>query len=312
MATGADKQEFKVDDFLLKVRSDCDRAKWNEDDYEEFLDLLCGARDYQKDAIRVALRYLLGGEYENLKQLAKENWDRNPLLQDRHGTWANFEKHLQLPEKLSATIDLATGTGKSYVIYAIALILLAEDAVDRVLVLCPSTTIETGLYGKFKLLAGSSDLCEALPQRAKIKIPKIIQATESITAGSICVENRDAIYTHVRSSVKDSLEGKGLRVAVLNDEAHHVANDPKSKATKWKDFLLNEDFGFRFVLGFSGTCYVENNYFSDVIYRFSLRRAIEERFVKTIKYLTDLERTGEEDEEWQLRVRTTKGTRWRC
>jgi type III restriction enzyme len=298
----SDKQQFKVNDLVLKVREDCDRSKWNEDKYEAFLELLCGERYYQKEAILESLRYILAGEYKNLKDLAKENWDNNPYIENRYGTWNNFENHLQFPDKLAASIDLATGTGKSYVIYGIAQILLAEGAVDRVLVLCPSTTIETGLYDKFKLLAGNSELAEALPEDAKVRIPKIIQADETITAGCICVENRDAVYAHVKSSIKDSLWGKGVKVAVLNDESHHVANDPAGKTKKWKEFLETPEYGFRIVLGFSGTCYVENNYFSDVIYRYSLRQAIEERFVKKVRYLTDIETTGEENEEWQLRI----------
>jgi len=298
----SDRQQFKVNDLVLKVRKDCDRKKWNEDKYETFLELLCAERYYQKEAIQESLRYVLAGEYKNLKDLAKENWEGNQYLEDRYGTWANFESHLQFPDKLSASVDMATGTGKSYVIYGIAMILLAEGAVDRVLVLCPSTTIEAGLYDKFKLLAGNAELIDALPDDAKIKIPKIIQADETITPGCICVENRDAVYEHVKSSIEDSLWGKGAKVAVLNDEAHHVANDPAGKTKKWKEFLENPEYGFQIVLGFSGTCYVDNNYFSDVIYRFSLRQSIEERFVKKIRYLTDIETTGEENEEWQLRI----------
>ena len=58
---------------------------------------------------------------------------------------------------------MATGTGKSYVLYGLAAILLAEGIVDRVLVLCPSNTIEAGLLTKFKDLAGNSDLRDLLP-----------------------------------------------------------------------------------------------------------------------------------------------------
>ncbi len=302
MTPTPDKQRIKVDDLALKIRDDCDKSRWNEDLYEEFLDILCGDREYQKEAIRESLRYVLGGEYGNLRCLAKENWGNNQYLEDRYGTWTNFENNLQLPDKLSASLDLATGTGKSYIIYGIAMVLMAEGAVDRVLVLCPSTTIEVGLFDKFKLLAGNAELIGALPESACYKIPKIIQATETIAAGCICVENRDAVYAHVKSSIADSLWGKGTKVAVLNDEAHHVANDPAAKSKKWKEFLENTEYGFNIVLGFSGTCYVENNYFSDVIYRYSLRKAIEQRYVKKVKYLADIERTGEENEDWQLRV----------
>lgn len=287
---------------VLKVRADCDRSRWDEDEYELFIDTLCGEREYQKEAIRVCLRYLLGGEYQNLETLAKENWEKNPSLDELHGSWTNFSRHLQLPDRLSASVDLATGTGKSFVIYGVAAILLAKGAVDRVLVLCPSTTIESGLYAKFKLLAGSSDLEAVMPPSAVRRIPQVIHATETIVSGCICVENRDAVYAHVKSSIQDSLAGKNVKVAVLNDEAHHVANEPAGKVTRWKEFLLKPEYNFPYVMGFSGTCYVGNNYFSDVIYRYSLRKAIEEGYVKKIKYLTELQHTGEEDEEWQLRL----------
>lgn len=43
--------------------------------------------------------------------------------------------------------------------YGIARIMLAEGAVDQVLVLCPSNTIEAGLMEKFRSLSpGSFDL----------------------------------------------------------------------------------------------------------------------------------------------------------
>ena len=92
--------------------------------------------------------------------------------------------------------------------YGIAAILLAEGAVDRTLVLCPSNTIESGLMDKFRVLAGSADLRDLLPRGAKISTPKIVNASETIVDGSICVENYHAILEHVKSSIRDSLKGK--------------------------------------------------------------------------------------------------------
>lgn len=302
MPSTTERHQFKLNELTLTVKTAVNRNLWNEDRYEPFLDELCSDREYQKEAIKTALRYVLGGEYNNLYALAKENWNNNSILHERYGTFENFVRHLQLPDKLSATIDLATGTGKSYVIYGIAVILLAEGVVDRILVLCPSTTIEFGLIQKFKELASSSDLSDLLPVDSTIKTPSIINASQSITPGCICIENRDAIYEHVRSSIKDSLWAKSARVAVLNDEAHHIANQPDAKAKKWKEFLQNNEYGFHIILGFSGTCYVGNDYFSDVIYRFSLREAMEQRYVKIVRYIAEEPKTGEEDERWQLIV----------
>jgi len=301
MITRGDKRTFRNEDLILKVTEDIDPKKWDESQYEVFLDELCGYREYQKEAIRTTLRFLLGGKYADLRALAKENFDDNIELQERYGSWAGMEKQLQLPEQLTCSVDQATGTGKSYVLYGLALILLAEGAVDRVLVLCPSNTIEYGLLKKFKELAGDSNLRDTLPDGVKFKTPKIINAAESIVDGSICVENYHAILENTRSSIRESLKGKGARVAVLNDEAHHVANESGTTSKRWKEFLKDADYGFRMVVGVSGTCYVANDYFADVVHRYSLRQAIEEKFVKSVEYVDELPPAAENlEEKWQL------------
>jgi type I site-specific restriction endonuclease len=213
MSTRGDRRTFRNEDLVLKVTTDIDPKVWDESGYEAFLDELCGTREYQKEAIRTTLRYLLGGKYANLRALARKNFDANEELQQRYGSWTGMERHLQLPDQLSCSIDQATGTGKSYVLYGLAAILLAEGTVDRVLVLCPSNTIEAGLLGKFRELAANSDLRDLLPPEAKVKAPKIINASETIVDGSICVENYHAILETVKSSIRDSLMGKGARVA---------------------------------------------------------------------------------------------------
>jgi len=301
MTTRGDKQTFRNEDLVLKVTPNIDRKVWDETKYEAFLDELCETREYQKEAIRTTLRYLLGGKYANLRALAQENFETNNELQQRYGSWASMEKHLQLPDQLSCSLDLATATGKSWVLYGIAAILLAEGAVGRVLVLCPSTTIETGLMEKFRGFAGNADLRDLLPPDAKVSTPKIINASESIVDGSICVENYHAILAHVKSAIRDSLKGRGERVLVLNDEAHHVANESQATAKKWKEFLLNPDYGFRMVVGVSGTCYVGDDYFADVVYRYPLRQAIEERYVKVVEYVDEMPPEAENPEDkWQL------------
>jgi len=287
--TISDKQIFKNQDLVLKVSPNIDPEKFDINKYEAFLDALCGEREYQKEAIRITLRYLLGGQYNNLKELAEENYHQNPVLQERYGSLEDFYKHLQLPEKLSCTIDLATATGKSFVLYGIARIMLAEGAVDEVLVLCPSNTIETGLTIKFRSLSADGTLKDLLPDYAKTLNPRIINATQTIRKGDICIENIHATYERTKSAIEDSLVGKGKRTLVLNDEVHHMANPPARDVAikKWKEFLLDDKYRFRYIVGDSGTCYVKNDYFADVIYRFSLRDSIENRFVKTIEYVAE-------------------------
>jgi len=272
-------------DLVLQVKQNIDPSVFDLNRYEGFIDAFCGDREYQKDAIRNSLRYLLGGQYRDLKALADENFKSNDKLKELYGSFREMKKHLQLPNQLSCSIDLATGTGKSWVIYAIARIMLAEGAVDNVLVVCPSTTIETGLMDKFKRFSGDDTLRTLLPEDAVINNPHIINATESITTGTICVENCHALYQHVKSSIRDSLSGKGKRALVINDETHHVYNQAGKDFKKWKEFLLDKEFGFRYVVGLSGTCYINDEYFVDVISRYSLRQAIEDGFIKTIDYV---------------------------
>jgi len=284
-----DRQVFQNKDLVLKVSPNIDPEKFDINKYEAFLDALCGEREYQKETIRVALRYLLGGQYNNLKELAEENFHQNPVLQERYDSLKDFYKHLQLPDKLSCTIDLATATGKSYVLYGIARIMLAEEAIDQVLVLCPSNTIETGLTEKFRSLSADGTLKDLLPNSAQILNPRIINATQTIRKGDICIENIHATYERTKSAIEDSLIGKGERTLVLNDEVHHMANPPARDMAikKWKEFLLNPKYNFRYIVGDSGTCYINNDYFADVIYRFSLRDSIENRFIKTIDYVAE-------------------------
>jgi type III restriction enzyme len=301
MTTKGDRRTFRNEDLILKVTENIDPKVWDESKYEAFIDELCGFREYQKEAIRTTLRLLLGGKYADLRALAKENFDNNTELQERYGSWAGMERQLQLPDQLACSIDQATGTGKSYVLYGLAAILLAEGAADRVLVLCPSNTIEDGLLKKFKELASNRELRDALPPGATIRTPKIINASETIVESSICVENYHAILETVKSSIRESLRGKGARVAVLNDETHHVANESGTTSKKWKEFLQNPDYGFRMVVGVSGTCYVGDDYFVDVVHRYSLRQAIEEKFVKKVEYVDELPPAAENSEEkWQL------------
>jgi type III restriction enzyme len=295
-----DRQTFRNEDLVLKVSPNINPAIWDESKYEAFIDELCAQREYQKEAIRAAMRYMAGGKYTDLRELAKENFDNNEELQRRYGSWSGMDRHLQLPDQLACSIDMATGTGKSFVLYGLAAIMLAEGFVDRVLVLCPSNTIEAGLLTKFRELAGSADLRDLLPKSAKMRTPKIINASETIVDGSVCIENYHAILQHVKSSIRDSLIGRGVRVAVFNDEAHHVVNESGTTVKRWKEFLLNPDYGFRYVVGVSGTCYSGDDYFTDVVSRYSLRQAMEEGFVKKVDYVAEMPQTDNRDEKWQL------------
>jgi len=293
-----DPQQFRNEDLVLRVSGNVDPARFDISRYEQFIEALCGTREYQKDAIRVALRYFLSGRYTNLRQLAEENFDSNEALKQRYGTFQQIERHLQLPDQLSCSVDLATATGKSFVMYGIARIMLAHGAVDRVLVLCPSRTIEKGLTEKFRALSGDATLKALVPEDSRVRNPHIINGTESIVDGTICIENFHATLQHVKSSIRHSLAGKGSRTLVLNDEVHHVYNPSGRHLKRWKEFLVDPAFGFSYIAGFSGTCYIGDEYFADVIARYSLRQAIEEGYAKAIDYVAE-DASDSQDEKFQ-------------
>jgi type III restriction enzyme len=278
---------YKTRDLVLQVRQNYNPAKLNLKKWVSFLDILCGDREFQKEAIRDAVIFLASGEYRNIESLVEENFRKNDELQKRYKNVNDYQKNLPLPHKLSAVIDLATGTGKSYVIYGIAQIALGLGLVDKVLVLCPSLTIESGLKEKFEKLSGDNKIKESLPDNATFKNPRIIDANSTIKNGDICVENIHAVYEKTGSSINDSLKGNGERVLVLNDEVHHAYNSSNEKdIRKWKAFLLNPDFNFKYILGFTGTAYINDEYFNDVIYRYSIREAVNDKVVKSVDYVS--------------------------
>lgn len=277
--------KFKTEDLVLRVSPNFDPNKFDIGKYEKFLEALAGPWYFQKEAIEEITRFLLGGGYKNTEKLAKENFNNNSLLQEYYGSLDVFLERIPFKEKLACTIDLATGTGKSYVIYGLAQIFLCEGVVDQVLVLCPSVTIEQGLTEKFKLLSGDSNLKSLLPRGSTYKNPRIINASNTIKAGDICVENVHAVYDHVSSSIDYCLVGKGKRTLVINDEAHHVLSPSDRELKEWKKFLLDSKYNFKYIVGDTGTAYVGNEYFADVVYRYPIIRGIEEKFIKKIRYL---------------------------
>lgn len=298
------KKIFNTQDLVLKVNhKNYDPLKYSLDEWERFLDVLCTNRDYQKEAIKTAIHYLISTKYNIVEDIVKENYKINNQLQLRYKTEKEYLSKIQLPHKLSACIDLATGTGKSFVMYGIAQIALGLGIVDKVLVLGPpSLTIERELTIKFNELSGNVNLKNSLPENAIISNPSIINANQTIKEGCICIENINAVYSKTGSSIIDSLGfGKGERCLVLNDEVHHAYNKVEGTSNesksikKWKEFLLDSTYAFKYILGFTGTSYIENDYFNDVIYRYSLRTAIENRFVKNVNYVIENEDSNENE-----------------
>ena len=278
------KIKYDQSKLVLNVNQNYNKSIIDLDKWQFFLDILCGDRDYQKEAIKNSVIYLASGLYTTLEDLVGENYGNNIELQKKYSTLESYLSELQIKEKLFANIDLATGTGKSYVMYGIAQILLSEQVIKRVLVLCPSLTIESSLFEKFSELASNKELMHSIPETCKVVVPNIIDANSTISVGDICIENVHAVYNNTGSSIKDSFTNGGEDTLILNDESHHIFNKT-SDLKLWKQFLINPNNNFKYILGFTGTAYLENEYFNDVIYRFSLRNAIDNKFVKSVEYV---------------------------
>lgn len=291
---------FSADQLALHVSTSVDPKVFDLGAYQQFIDQIARGRDYQREAIETSLRYLCGGRYADLSELASDSYASSPDLQRRYANESQLVEALHFPDMLSASLDLATGTRKSFVLYAIARVMLNEGLVSRVLVLSPSLTIEQGLLDKFNDLTSETDLTDLLPLRAAgTRIPDVVDARSTVAEGTICVENIHAVHEGTRSSsIRDSFEGRGVRTLVMSDEVHHVYS-PRGNAEKiWARFIRDPSYGFRFHIGASGTCYAGNEYLPDVIFRYSIRQAIDEGWVKEVFYLKE-DDSGSEGEKLQ-------------
>jgi type III restriction enzyme len=288
------------EDLVLKISSSYDLNIFNPNKYDDFLDKLCGTREYQKEAIKKTCIFLLGWRYKNLWELAEENFNQNQVLKEKYENIKDFKNKLQLKEKLNCNIDLATWTWKSYVIYGIAQIMLCEWKIDKVIVLCPSVTIENWLTKKFKDLASRKDLKDLLPSKSIYKNPRIIQAVQTIENWDICIENIHSTYKNTKSAIWDSILWVWDRVLVLNDEAHHIFSKENKDLKKWNEFLSDIDFNFKYIVWFTWTPYIENEYFNDIIYRYGILEWIENKFIKDVKYIKDSEIKLDKDTRLQI------------
>lgn len=295
--------EYKNSDFVLKIADHSEKTLSIVNKYDAFLDALTTADfEHVREAVRTAIHFFVTDKYKNTEQAAIHTYNLSEKLQNKYKTAKEYLEHIRIKDKKSFSIDLATGTGKSWAIYAVAQIMLAEGLVDKVLVLCPSLTIEEELKQKFDRFSGDAILTKILTElNAVYPSPAIKSANDPILNGDICVENIHAAYQRTGSSIEDSFKGKGQRTLVISDEAHHIYSEADASVKKWLSFITNPDYDFYYLLGLSGTTYIGDEYFHDVIYRYSLKDAMEDGIVKKIDYKVEEESTKEKgfDETYQ-------------
>lgn len=277
------------DDFVLGLDHASYEARERVEAFEPFFEALSLDRyAFQREAMRRALLFLASDNYANTSALATEHFNASGKLRAHFATQPDYLAKFALGNRKAISLDLATGAGKSFVLYGIARAALAMGLVDKVLVLCPSLTIEEGLKDKFRQLSARQDLKQIMESLGAVyPNPPIKSANDPILDGDICVENIHAVYDRTGSSVSDSFKGKGARTLVLNDEAHHIYSEADASTKKWQEFLRSEDYGFRMIVGASGTPYIGNDYFPDVVFRYGLKQAIDEGVVKKPDYATE-------------------------
>ncbi len=212
-----------------------------------------------------------------------------------------FSSPIAPPDRLSGVVHMATGTGKSYVIFAIAYLSLVMGFTKRVLVLGPaSTIIEQGLREKFRDLMSRKVFNDKLPAKYRGKAINLLTDNDPIEDDSIVIENINAVYTF--GGITDTLFKNTTEVLVLGDEIHHAYSHlkyadnrlvldkeegPEGKKSEARDErlwmrFLRENKEITRHIGFTGTPYNQDEYFTDIICNYSIKDATEQKYIKTI------------------------------
>jgi len=294
----------------------CNYEKFRFADIEDYVRALSGGREYQYQAIKQTMIYLWGGGYKNVSDLALESFESKPHIKQRFGTKEMMLGSLPLPDRLSGVVHMATGTGKTWAIFAVAYLSIVMGLTKRVLVLGPaSTIIEEGLCDKFREFIDNKAWNDLLPKEYQGKAVALANDNDVIEDNTIVIENINAVFTF--GGIQDTFFNDTDEVLVLSDEVHHAYSHLKFNVTGssleldkavgqegsgdarnerlWMQFLLGvgrySDGIYRRAdgkhkitrhIGFTGTPYNSDDFFADVIFDYNVRIAIEQKFIKDI------------------------------
>jgi len=297
----------------------CSYEKFRFSDIEEYVRAMTAGREYQYQAIKHTMIYLWGGGYKNAAELAKVNFNEKEHIRERFGSEEIMLGHLPLADRISGVVHMATGTGKSWVLFAVAYLSLIMDFTKRVLVLGPSSTIiEEGLREKFQAFINNKEWNERLPKEYQDKPIDLLTNNDAIEDGSITIENINAIYSV--GGIRDTLFKNTDEVLVLGDEIHHAyshlnfnairkslemdkevdperGRDSDEKTERlWMQFLKKNEKITRHI-GFTGTPYNKDDYFADVIFDYNIRTAVNEKYIKDINPIIGTE-TDDGEMQW--------------
>lgn len=297
----------------------CSYDKFRFSEIEDYVNIMTAGREYQYQAIKHIMIYLWGGGYKNAAELAKENFNKKEHIRERFGSEEIMLGHLPLADRISGVVHMATGTGKSWVLFAVAYLSLIMGFTKRVLVLGPSSTIiEEGLREKVQSFTNKKEWNERLPKEYQDKPVEILTNNDAIEDGSITIENINAIYSV--GGIRDTLFKNIDEVLVLGDEIHHAyshlnfnairkslemdkevdpdrGRDTIEKSERlWMQFLKKNKQITRHI-GFTGTPYNKDDYFADVIFDYNIRSAVNEKYIKDVNPIISTE-TDDGEMQW--------------
>jgi type III restriction enzyme len=310
----------------------CSYEKFRFSDIEDYVRAVTGGREYQFQAVKHTMIYLWGGGYENVTDLAKENFTKKEQIRGRFGSEELMLGNLPLPQRLSGVVHMATGTGKSFAMFLVAYLSVVMGLTSRVLVLGPSSTIiEEGLRDKFRGFIDKKEWNDLLPSEYQGKAVNLLTDNDEIGDDSIVIENINAVFTF--GGVWDTMFKDTEDVLVLSDEVHHAYSHLKFNPQEteleldvaigkegtgdagserlWMQFLMgigryasgdyrNADGTHKIKrhIGFTGTPYNGDQYFADVIFDYNISTAIQEKFIKDIDPILDVKTEENEKMKW--------------
>ena len=111
------KETISPNDLVLRLSEKANNFDISK--YEDFIGELCGKWEFQIEAIRKTVKLFLSGEYKKIEGLVRENFKENKAMQEFFRDEEELLGDFLFKDKLSCTIDLATGTGKTWVINAL-------------------------------------------------------------------------------------------------------------------------------------------------------------------------------------------------
>lgn len=84
---------FKTNELVLNIKKNSfDTSRYPLHEWERFIDILCGDRDYQKEAIKSCIIYLISDRYSSIEDLVEENFNKSDTLREKFNTIENYKQ----------------------------------------------------------------------------------------------------------------------------------------------------------------------------------------------------------------------------